>query len=92
MSGAMDRNDAREYEMILLGATGYTGKLCAEYITYHLPTDLKWAIAGRSSPKLSNLFHDLVSLNSDRSGPSKLVYTLFIPVNLHRRQVSKSLH
>ena len=28
---------SREYELILLGATGYTGKLVAEWVTTHLP-------------------------------------------------------
>ena len=36
----------REYDIILFGATGYTGKYCAEHVAAHLPTDLKWAIAG----------------------------------------------
>ena len=62
---------AREYELVLLGATGYTGKLCAEHITHHLPTDLKWAIAGRSSSKLSSLLQSLISSNPDRQAPGK---------------------
>ena len=30
---------------------GYTGQLIAEHITAHLPTNLNWAIAGRSHDK-----------------------------------------
>lgn len=60
---------SREYDLVLLGATGHTGKLCAEYITTSLPTDLKWAVAGRSSPKLSALIDDLKTLNPDRLQP-----------------------
>ena len=59
----------REYDLILFGATGYTGKLCAEHITTNLPTDLKWAIAGRSNSKLSSLLDELDALNADRLPP-----------------------
>lgn len=65
---------SREYDLVLLGATGHTGKLCAEYITTSLPTDLKWAVAGRSSPKLSALIDDLKTLNPDRLQPSLSPY------------------
>ena len=59
----------REYDVVLLGATGYTGKLCAEHITMNLPTDLKWAVAGRSSSKLSALVDELRALVPDRLQP-----------------------
>lgn len=59
----------KEFDIILFGATGYTGKLCAEYITLALPTDLKWAVAGRSASKLSAIVDELKSLNRDRRQP-----------------------
>lgn len=49
--------------------TGYTGKYTAEHITEHLPTDLKWAIAGRSQGKLEKLAAELKGLNPDRRQP-----------------------
>lgn len=49
----------REYDLILLGATGYTGKLTAQYISKSLPPDLKWAIAGRNKEKLEELCQSL---------------------------------
>ncbi len=64
----------REYDLILLGATGYTGKLCAEHITTSLPTDLKWAVAGRSDSKLSALIDELNSMNPDRLQPGLSPY------------------
>ena len=70
----MDVSAPREYDLLLLGATGYTGKLCAEYITISLPTDLKWAVAGRSRSKLSALVDELKVLNPDRQQPSLLPY------------------
>lgn len=59
----------RQYDIILLGATGYTGKLTAEYITSSLPTNIKWAVAGRNQSKLQSLVGELKSLNSTRSTP-----------------------
>jgi len=42
----------RKYDLVLLGATGFTGQLTAEYLAAHGGTDLKWALAGRSPDKL----------------------------------------
>ncbi|KAI9803254.1 MAG: hypothetical protein M1825_002045 [Sarcosagium campestre] len=59
----------RQYELVLFGATGYTGTLTAEYITTHSPTNLKWALAGRSASKLARLKGKLEGMNSDRLEP-----------------------
>lgn len=42
-----------DYDIVLFGATGFTGGLTAEYLAVHAPTDLRWAIAGRNPSKLS---------------------------------------
>ncbi|KAL8682267.1 MAG: hypothetical protein Q9224_001521 [Gallowayella concinna] len=68
--------EPRKYDLVLLGATGYTGKLCAEHITTSLPTDLKWAVSGRSHERLSTIVEELKSYQSDRSQPSIEVATL----------------
>ncbi|KAF1937466.1 saccharopine dehydrogenase [Clathrospora elynae] len=60
---------SRQYELILLGATGYTGKLVAEWITTHLPDDLKWAVAGRNAKKLQAVVWGLMKLRPDRKQP-----------------------
>lgn len=52
-----------------LTCTGYTGKYTAEHITTNLPTDLKWAVAGRSHGKLEKLVAEIKSLNPDRRQP-----------------------
>ena len=65
----MAASSSRQYDLVLLGATGYTGKLCAEYITVNLPTNLKWAVGGRSNSKLSAVTKELRSLNPDRLQP-----------------------
>ena len=48
----MNMKDERPYDIILLGATGFTGKLTAEYLASNAPEGLKWAIAGRNETKL----------------------------------------
>ncbi len=44
----------REYDVIVWGATGFTGRLVAEYLLdrYGVGGDLRWAMAGRSAGKL----------------------------------------
>lgn len=49
--------------------TGYTGRLTAEHIATHLPTSLKWAVAGRSASKLQAVVDDIKRLNPDRLVP-----------------------
>jgi len=53
----------REYQIILYGATGFTGKLCAEYLRDNYP-EINWAIAGRDNQKLNDL-KDSLNLNCD---------------------------
>lgn len=57
------------YDLIVFGATGYTGRLCAEYISASLPTNLKWAVAGRSEKKMVAMMDDLGAINTDRLQP-----------------------
>lgn len=57
----------REFDLVLFGATGFTGSIAAIYVTENAPTDLRWAIAGRSEQKLRKLKNELDSRNSDRS-------------------------
>lgn len=53
----------REYDVIVWGATGFTGALVAEYLLarYGVGGDLRWAIAGRSGEKLGTLRETLGS-------------------------------
>ncbi|KAL9598603.1 MAG: hypothetical protein Q9179_003856 [Wetmoreana sp. 5 TL-2023] len=66
----------KTYDLVLLGATGYTGKNCAEYITTSLPTNLKWAVSGRSHERLSAVVEEMRSLNPNRIQPAIEVTTL----------------
>ncbi len=54
----------RAYDLILLGATGFTGRLVAEYLARRVAgTPLRWALAGRSQSKLEAVRRDLVAID-----------------------------
>src|SRR4029077_11803112 len=44
-----------EFDIIVYGATGYTGRLVAEHLAqvYGVGRDVKWAMAGRDAKKLA---------------------------------------
>jgi short subunit dehydrogenase-like uncharacterized protein len=42
----------REHDIVVLGATGFTGELTAAYLAEHAPEGLRWALAGRNQGKL----------------------------------------
>lgn len=62
---------SRQYDIVVFGATGYTGKLTAEYIAKSLPSDLRWALAGRTASKLEAVAAECKSINTNRIQPSK---------------------
>jgi short subunit dehydrogenase-like uncharacterized protein len=45
----------RTYDLVLFGATGFTGGLTADYLATHAPADLRWAIAGRNADRLADV-------------------------------------
>lgn len=60
---ASDRSSDRPYDVVLLGATGFTGGLTAEYLAEHAPAGLRWAIAGRNADKLARVRERLVRID-----------------------------
>ena len=42
----------KEFDIVVHGATGFTGRLIAEYVLTRSDTGLKWAMGGRSLDKL----------------------------------------
>ncbi|KAI9027805.1 saccharopine dehydrogenase [Hyaloraphidium curvatum] len=48
-------NSDRPLDLIVHGATGYTGVNVLEYLAKHGPRDLRWGISGRSKVKLEEL-------------------------------------
>ncbi|EHK47972.1 hypothetical protein TRIATDRAFT_237331 [Trichoderma atroviride IMI 206040] len=59
----------RLYDLVVFGATGYTGRVVAEYITANFPINTKWAVAGRSGLKLQAIVDNCKTVDSDRSPP-----------------------
>ena len=47
----------RDIDIIIYGATGFTGHLCVKYFQ-PLNTDVNWAIAGRDQDKLQKVASD----------------------------------
>lgn len=66
-------SDQREFDVVIFGATGFTGKLVAEYFQsqYGSDSSVKWAIAGRNEAKLADvkaelgISDDVVSIIAD---------------------------
>lgn len=55
----------RPFDIIVYGATGYTGRLVAEYLAHHYGKDgPRWAMAGRSAEKLAEV-RDLIGAPAD---------------------------
>jgi short subunit dehydrogenase-like uncharacterized protein len=50
-------NSSSKFDIVVYGATGFTGQLVAEYLAaqYRNDTKLKWAMAGRSLDKLAKV-------------------------------------
>lgn len=60
----MNKTD-RPFDIVVYGATGYTGRLVAEYLAHHYQgKGPKWAMAGRSAAKLAEV-RDLIGAPSD---------------------------
>ncbi|NYT94587.1 trans-acting enoyl reductase family protein [Salinispora sp. H7-4] len=54
----------RTYDLVLFGATGFTGSLTAEYLAQHAPPGLRWALAGRNPDKLTAVRSRLAAIDS----------------------------
>jgi short subunit dehydrogenase-like uncharacterized protein len=51
-----------EHDLVLFGATGFTGGLTAEYLAAQVPADVRWALAGRNLDKLAAVRERLASV------------------------------
>jgi short subunit dehydrogenase-like uncharacterized protein len=73
--------EGRGYDVIVYGATGFTGRLVAEHMlaTYGVGRDVRWAMAGRSKTKLEQVRSeigapaDLPLVIADASDPASLL-------------------
>ncbi|HVH43241.1 MAG TPA: saccharopine dehydrogenase NADP-binding domain-containing protein [Labilithrix sp.] len=54
--------EQRPHDIVLFGATGFTGKLVAEYLAEHAEqSGVRWALAGRSREKLEAVRRELAA-------------------------------
>jgi hypothetical protein len=58
---------AREFDIIIFGATGFTGKMAAVYMARTYGSSVKWAIAGRSQKKLEDIKKEVAANSSDEA-------------------------
>jgi short subunit dehydrogenase-like uncharacterized protein len=42
----------RDYDVVLYGAGGFTGKQTVAYFAQHAPENVRWALAGRHQGRL----------------------------------------
>ena len=66
----------REFDIIVLGATGFVGELIADYLTSHAPAAARLALAGRNRAKLEavagRLGTDAALITVDASDPEAM--------------------
>lgn len=75
----------RPYALVLFGATGFTGGLCADYLARHLPPGTPWALAGRNRDKLAAVIEALPE-GADR--PAMMVADSADPASLRAMAAS----
>jgi short subunit dehydrogenase-like uncharacterized protein len=64
---------ARQYDVVLCGATGFTGGLTAEYLAANGPSEMRWALAGRNRSKLDAVAARLAGQAPNAPKPDVLV-------------------
>jgi short subunit dehydrogenase-like uncharacterized protein len=63
----------RDHDLVLFGATGFTGGLTADYLAANAPAGLRWALAGRNRAKLEAVAARLAAANPEAPAPELLV-------------------
>ncbi len=63
----------RTYDLVLFGATGFTGGLTADYLAANAPTTLRWALVGRNRAKLEGVAARLAAARPNASVPELVV-------------------
>ncbi|MDX2356879.1 saccharopine dehydrogenase family protein [Dietzia sp. PP-33] len=69
---ASDKAD-RPFDIVLYGATGFTGGLVADYLLRNIPEGGSWAVAGRNRTKLDALVARLATEMPDVPAPGVVV-------------------
>lgn len=71
--------EEQKFDVVLFGATGFTGGLTAKYLAEHAPAGCRWALAGRNLVRLEEVraglgdeFADLPLLQADSTDAESL--------------------
>jgi short subunit dehydrogenase-like uncharacterized protein len=81
-------SDAREFDLVLFGATGFTGRLVAAHVAAHARPDLRIALAGRRSDVLTALRDRLLVAQPARAAIGVLIADVSDPEALNRMAAS----
>jgi short subunit dehydrogenase-like uncharacterized protein len=60
---------SRTYDLVLFGATGFTGGLTADYLAARIPEGKRWALVGRNRSKLDAVVARLAAANPGATAP-----------------------
>src|SRR5215218_3324333 len=63
----------RRYDVVLFGATGFTGGLTADYLAAHAPAEMRWALGGRNRSKLDAVAARLAAASPEAPKPEVIV-------------------
>ena len=72
----------RTHDLVLFGATGFTGGLTAEYLARHAPEPTRWALAGRNLAKLEAVRDRLTGIDPGLASLPLLVADVTDPESL----------
>ena len=79
----------RKYDLVMFGATGFTGSLCVDYlIKQYGISSFKWAIAGRNKAGLEKVLKEHVTANiadqaEQKNSTTRSTLSLQIPATLN---------
>jgi short subunit dehydrogenase-like uncharacterized protein len=55
----------REHDIVVFGASGFVGRLTADYLAAHAPSDLRIALGGRSAERLTRVREEIGEFAAD---------------------------
>ncbi|HET8934423.1 MAG TPA: saccharopine dehydrogenase NADP-binding domain-containing protein [Polyangiales bacterium] len=82
------KSEAREFDLVLFGASGFTGGLVAEHVATHARAGLRIALAGRRADKLHALRERLMAAHPSRRHIGVIVADVSDPASLTRMAAS----
>jgi short subunit dehydrogenase-like uncharacterized protein len=80
--------EERQFDLVLFGATGFTGGLTADYLAENGPAQMRWALLGRNRAKLEAVAARLAASSSAAPAPEILLADASDPAAL--REVAES--